>query len=222
MKKLKKGLRLNEQNRKEITQAIVLERMGAELEDLTNHQSDVTTFVERALMDRLTEQQELEVVDLTTIPDGVMPTVKRHYLGDGYAHPDKLVDFSHEIPVPFCFYQQTNIDRWAFKFTPEQLEVLEAYAAKRYDVRTRETEMRQATMTFLNGFTSPQKLLDAAPDFEKYLPADMYGEEEAERVTLDDILNGGGRSEPEDESVEDTDAPQDDVDADEDEQRNVA
>lgn len=200
-KVMKKGLRLNEVNRKQIIAAVVNEKMGAELAELEFYRTDITLYVERALMERLSQAQELPMLDLTEVPRGVMPEIKRHYLGDGFADRKNLIEFSEPVRVPFQFYGQGSIASWEFKFNEEQTNTLRTYADKACDVEGRAKEMRQTMMTFLNGFTSPQKLLAAAPDFEKYLPEDMYGEEDAEeRVSLDDLLgmtNQGSKPEPE-------------------------
>lgn len=188
-KALKKGLRLNEVNRKQIIAAIIAEKMGAELEALESYRAETTIYVERALVDRLSEEQGLEKLDLTQVPEGVMPTIKRLYLGEGYAQRENLVEFSKPVGVPNQFFSGGGIAHWEFKFTDEQTDVLRQFADKACDVEGRAKEMREAMMTFLNGFTSPQKLLNAAPDFEQYLPEDMYGDDDVEeRVSLDDIL----------------------------------
>ena len=186
---LKKGLRLNEVNRKEIVELIIAERMGAELKELDGYRKNITEYVERSLIDRLSKEQGLELVDLSTIPAGVMPTLKRIYLGDGFARPEQLVDFDRPVRVPAIFYGQGALS-WEFKFTADELAELNEFAALRFDIEGRAKTMKSTMMTFLNGFTSPQKLLDAAPDFEPFLPKDMFEEEAAPQVTLADVLEG--------------------------------
>lgn len=204
-KALRKGLRLNEQNRKAIIAQVVNEKMGDELEALESYRDEITVYVERALMDRLTDRQELPAVDLTTIPAGVMPEIKRIYLGEGFANREDLVEFAEPVRVPHEFYAQGSLNTYDFKFTEEQNMTLRQYADKAFDVESRAKEMRTTMMTFLNGFTSPQKLLIAAPEFEKYLDPEMYDDEAAtEQVSLDDILSmsGAPKSDAEDSATD--------------------
>lgn len=186
MQQLKKGLRLNDQNRKQIVDAIIRERLGTKLDNMEDRRTDICTVVESALFAAAKMPEE---IDVSSIPLSVLPTTKRHYLQDGYAVPEYLLDFKREIRVPFKFYSQGSIDRWEFKFNKDELAILEAFAADDCQLRNERKDLFEKLMTHLNGFTSPQKLIVSSPDFEQYLPADMYDEEAAqEQTSLDDIL----------------------------------
>ena len=190
MATLKKGLRLNETNRKEIVEQIIQERLGKALRAMEKRRTAMVTTVKTALFNALGKSE----IDVSQIPVGVMPTIVRHYLGDGYAVQDKLLDFKCEVPVPFSLYSQ-GIDTWKFKFKAETLAELETFAADDCNLRSERKALFDKLMTHLGGYTSPQKLIASVPDFEQYLPEDMYDEgAEAEQQSLADIL---GESAPE-------------------------
>ena len=193
MKKLVKGLRLNDDNRKLVARSIADSKLGNALKQADKDQRGATTHVQNALIaDCVIEANRKTVLAI----EGLMPTVEEIVLQQGSFETSRIaIPFSTEVLVPWAHF--TPYGRGCISY--EAMQILRAdeegfgnllKQAEFYTgVKDQEANMLKKMVQYLRGFTSPQKLLDANPEFEQFLPEDMWEEKEAtESVSISDIL----------------------------------
>lgn len=193
MKKLVKGVRLNDDNRRIIARAVVDSRIGKEIEKAKGFQEDLALDIQGLLVEKLVTPENVEsVLDAK----GIMPTVSTIVFEVGGIDTPRLdLPFANEVQVPWAFFEpygkgaisETGME--VLKEDDEVFQDLTDRATFYRDTMKNDREMMSKMMTFLRGFTSPPKLLEANPNLEDFLPNEMWEETEAvESVSLDDIL----------------------------------
>ncbi len=185
MSNLKSGLRFNASMREALAITIATAKTGGMSEDLQGIHSEITKDIISSYWSKSELNENFKTFDPQNYTNGEFPVVKvLNVKADGVRHTLTV----EQTALPFSIYmdQFEAYDNLVDDLTKDMVaDFVKQNATHQIEFNKVKTKIEH----FIKPFTSPAKLLEAAPDFVEHFPSSYFDETEAEPTTsIDDLL----------------------------------